>query len=96
MWDERKEQQYLNTRVVKNKVSGPWQEANDILLVHDEGINRIDDLFNVAKKKGILGSKAGGNYSYKDYKWRGKPALVEALNNDDKLAKEIEKEVRND
>src|SRR3990167_6806585 len=80
-------------RVVKNKVAPPFRVA-EFDIMNEGGISKVAGLVDVGVELGIL-QKAGAFYRYNDaILGQGKVAVVTALNEDVKLAEEIEKKVR--
>ena len=80
-------------RVVKNKVAPPFRVA-EFDIMNEGGISKVAGLVDVGVELGIL-QKAGAFYRYNDaILGQGKVAVVTALNEDIKLAEEIEKKVR--
>ncbi len=81
-------------KVVKNKVAPPFREAEfDIMNVG--GISHSSDVLTVGEELEII-ERAGSYYRYKDEVIaQGKDAAQEALEEDSKLMKEIEKKIWN-
>src|SRR3989344_2282831 len=80
-------------RIVKNKVAPPFRVA-EFDIMNEGGISKVAGLVDVGVELGIL-QKAGAFYRYNDaILGQGKVAVVTALNEDVKLAEEIEKKVR--
>jgi len=79
-------------RVVKNKVSPPFRVAEFDILTKG-GISKVGGIFDVGLDLGII-SKTGAFYKHKDQMLgQGRPAAVAYLQENQKLAKEIEEEI---
>ena len=80
-------------KIVKNKIAPPFKSAEvDILFA--EGISKMGDLLEVGTKMDIV-KKSGAFYSFGDVKLgQGKQNSVAFLKEEPKVAKEIEKLVR--
>jgi len=80
-------------KVVKNKVAPPFRQAEfDILF--NQGISYEGDLLDLATKMDIV-KKSGAFYSYgKEKLGQGRAKAVDYLRENKKIAKEIEKEVK--
>jgi len=80
-------------RVVKNKVSPPFKEAEfDIMYGH--GISRIGELIDIAVKENVI-EKSGSWFSYgADKLGQGRERVKEFLDENADLALTIEKEVK--
>jgi len=80
-------------RVVKNKVSPPFKEAEfDIMYGH--GISRIGELIDIAVKENVI-EKSGSWFSYgTDKLGQGRERVKEFLDENSDLAETIEKEVK--
>ncbi|MDP4030792.1 MAG: recombinase RecA [Patescibacteria group bacterium] len=81
-------------KVVKNKVAAPFRVAElDILNVG--GISRLGDLIDLAVLHGVI-EKSGSFFRFKgEVIGQGKEAVRESLDENQKLAKQIEAEVLN-
>jgi recombination protein RecA len=80
-------------KVVKNKVAPPFREAQFDIL-YNEGISKLGDLIDVAVDHNIIG-KSGSWFSYKEDRiGQGRDAVKKYLQENGKLAKEIEFETR--
>jgi recombination protein RecA len=80
-------------RIVKNKVAPPLRVA-EFDITNDEGISKTGGLVDVAVELGIIG-KSGSFFSYNDKTLaQGRQATVEYLQEQKKLAEEIEKKIR--
>ena len=79
-------------RIVKNKMAAPFRVA-EFDIFNNVGISKAADILNVALDLGII-EKSGAFYRYgKDVTCQGKEATRLLLEEDHKLAKEIEAEV---
>ncbi|BDV03374.1 MAG: protein RecA [Candidatus Hepatoplasma scabrum] len=58
--------QIIKVKVIKNKVSSPYKEAN-ITFYYNQGINKNKEIFDLSLKRGILSIKGSWIY-YKDQK----------------------------
>lgn len=80
-------------KVVKNKLAPPFQEA-EFDIIYGEGICKLCDLIDVATNLGIL-VKSGSWYAYGDKKLgQGREQVKKYLQENPKLAEEIEQKVR--
>ncbi|MDO8599982.1 MAG: DNA recombination/repair protein RecA, partial [bacterium] len=80
-------------RIVKNKVAPPFRVA-EFDIMNDVGISKVGGLVDVGVDLGVL-QKSGAFYRYNDeIIGQGKAAVIIALNDDKKLAEELEKKVR--
>jgi len=80
-------------RVVKNKVAPPFKEAQFDIL-YNEGISKIGDLVDLAVEHNVL-QKSGSWFSYKnDRIAQGRDAVKKYLQENSKLAQQLEQEVR--
>jgi recombination protein RecA len=85
-------------KIVKNKVAAPFKQT-EFDIIYGEGISHEGELMALGEKLGIV-EKSGASYSYKakDGKvsmGRGYDATRTWLKENPKIAKEIEKEIRN-
>jgi recombination protein RecA len=78
-------------KIIKNKVSAPYKEAN-FQLLYDGGIQRTDNLIDVAIKLGII-EKAGAWLKYDGEQYHGKAGIVEAVKSQDFLLEKITGEI---
>ena len=80
-------------KIVKNKVSPPFQEIF-VDLIFGEGVQKESEIVNLGDKFGVL-EKAGSWYSYKGERLsQGKENLKEYFRNHQTLMNEIEAEIR--
>ncbi len=80
-------------KVVKNKVAPPFREAQFDIL-YNEGISRLGDLIDIAVDNNVI-AKSGSWFSYKDERiGQGRDAVKKYLQENEKLARTIEEEVR--
>lgn len=80
-------------RIVKNKVAPPFRVA-EFDIMNDIGISKVAGLVDVGVELGIL-QKSGAFYRYNnEVLGQGKAAAVVALNDNRKLAEDLEKQVR--
>ncbi len=80
-------------KVVKNKVAPPFREAQFDIL-YNEGISKLGDLIDIAVEHNVI-SKSGSWFSYKEERiGQGRDAVKKFLQENDKLAKEVESEIR--
>jgi recombination protein RecA len=80
-------------KVVKNKVAPPFREAQFDIL-YNEGISKLGDLIDVAVDNNVI-MKSGSWFSYKnDRIGQGRDAVKKYLQENDRIAKEIEHEMR--
>lgn len=80
-------------KVVKNKVAPPFKEAQ-FDIMYNEGISRLGDIIDTAVDQGII-AKSGSWFAYKDERiGQGRDAVKKALQDNSKVAKEIELALR--
>ncbi|MDH4071250.1 MAG: recombinase RecA [Ignavibacteria bacterium] len=83
----------VRVKVVKNKVSPPFREAQFEVL-YNEGISRLGDLLDTAVNQDVI-AKSGSWFSYKDDKiGQGRESVRKFLIENEKLAREIDLETR--
>ena len=83
----------VKVKIVKNKVAPPFREV-EIDVLFNEGISRAWEVLDIGAERGII-KKSGAFYSYGETKlgqWRDNARTF--LKGNEKLLKEIEKEVR--
>ena len=82
-----------NIKVVKNKMAPPFKTCQ-VDIMYGEGISWSGELVDLAAEAGII-EKSGAWYAYKgDKLGQGRENVKELFKKDDKLRKEIEKQVR--
>lgn len=82
-------------KIVKNKVAPPFKVA-EFDIMYGRGISWEGDVLDLAVEREIVG-KAGSWYEYKEEKiGQGREAAKQYLIDNPKVAKEIEKKVRDD
>ncbi len=80
-------------KVVKNKVSPPFRQA-DFQILYGKGIYRLGEVIDLGVKQGLI-DKAGAWYSYKGDKiGQGKANSAKFLEEHVDIAKEIEMKIR--
>ena len=80
-------------KVVKNKVAPPFREAIFDIL-YNEGISKLGDLIDTAVELNII-AKSGSWFSYKEDRiGQGRDAVKKYLQENEKIAREIEVETR--
>lgn len=83
----------VNVRVVKNKVAPPFKEAS-FDVIYGKGIVRSRDLLNTGEALGVV-TRSGSWYSFGDTRLgQGIGNSARALEEDPKLADEIERAIR--
>lgn len=83
----------VRVRVIKNKVAPPFRTA-EFDIMYNEGISKIGDLLDLATEMDII-DKHGSWYSYGDIRiGQGRENSKEYLKQNEELALEIEKAVR--
>jgi recombination protein RecA len=82
----------VNIKVVKNKVGRPMREA-EFNLRFTEGIDRLDELVTLGLTLGII-EQAGPTYSFGNVSVKGREKLLESVQADEKLQKELWKAIR--
>ncbi len=78
-------------KVVKNKIAPPFRSC-EVVIRFNQGIDKIEDLVNIAMEKWII-TRAGAFYSIYDQKFQGKNALVKELKENESLRKQLEEDV---
>ena len=80
-------------KIVKNKVAAPFKKT-EFDIIYGEGISYEGELLSLGENFGLV-KKAGSSYSYRDYKLgRGYDAARKTLKEEKKIAKELEKEIK--
>lgn len=83
----------VKVKVVKNKVAPPFKEVQFDVL-YNEGISKLGDLIDVAVEQTII-AKSGSWFSYgNDRIGQGRDAVKKYLQENEKLAREIDLAVR--
>lgn len=83
----------VRVKVVKNKIAPPFRIA-EFDIMYNRGISFTGDLIDLATKYEIT-RKSGAFYSYKELKLgQGRENVKDFLNQNDKVLKELEKDVR--
>jgi recombination protein RecA len=83
----------VKVKVVKNKVAPPFKEAQFEIL-YNEGISKLGDMIDVAVEQNII-AKSGSWFAYKEERiGQGRDAVKKYLQENDKLAKEIDLIIR--
>ena len=82
----------VKVKVVKNKVAPPFKTAT-FDLMYNSGISKLSELVVIAEKVGVI-KRSGAYYSYKDKTLgQGIEKTKQFLQTDEKLIKEIKKEI---
>ena len=79
-------------KVTKNKVAPPLKVA-EFDIIYGEGVSRIGSIIDLGVEKDIITKKAA-YYSYGDNKFNGKEKFRDFLNENNEVADEIEKKIR--
>jgi recombination protein RecA len=83
----------VKVKVVKNKVAPPFKEA-EFEILYNEGISKLGDMIDTAVNKEVI-QKSGSWFSYKENRiGQGRDAVKKYLQENEKLANEINTEVR--
>ncbi|GAB0174157.1 MAG: recombinase RecA [Candidatus Altimarinota bacterium] len=83
----------VKVKVVKNKVAPPFREV-EIDVLFNEGISRAGEVLDIGTERGII-KKSGSFYSYGETRLgQGRENARDFLKQNEKLLKEMEKEVR--
>lgn len=83
----------VKTKVVKNKLAPPFQEA-EFEVIYGEGICRLCELIDLAGKVGIL-TKSGSWYSYGDKRiGQGREQVKSFLKDNPEIAEAIEQKIK--
>jgi len=81
-------------KVVKNKVSPPFKQA-DFQILYGKGIYRMGEVLDLGVLCGLV-EKSGAWYAYKGDKiGQGKANAAKFLEDNAPIAQEIEREIRN-
>ncbi len=93
-WDEKEAfGNRVKVKVVKNKIAPPFREV-EIDVLFNEGISRAGEVLDLGVDRGVI-KKSWAFYSYGETKLgQGRDNARDALKENDKLLKELEKEVR--
>lgn len=84
---------HVRAKVVKNKVAPPFREA-EFDTLHNEGISKAGAVVDAGVNTGVI-EKSGTWMSFQGEKiGQGRDAAIKALRENNKLAEQIEKEVR--
>ena len=83
----------IRTKVVKNKVAAPFRTV-EFDIYYNEGISKSADIINIGLKNNII-KRRGSWYEFKENKiGQGMEGAKEFLKENNKIMKELEKEVR--
>ncbi|MFN4219326.1 MAG: DNA recombination/repair protein RecA, partial [bacterium] len=83
----------VKAKVVKNKVSPPFREAQ-FNIIFGKGIDKIGEIADLATELNLI-NKSGSWYSYGDEKiGQGKEKLTEYLENNPSLVVELESKIK--
>jgi len=83
----------IRTKVVKNKVAAPFRTV-EFDIYYNEGISKLADIINIGLKNNII-KRRGSWYEFKENKiGQGMEGAKEFLKENNKIMKELEKEVR--
>ena len=84
----------VRVRVVKNKVSAPFRDA-EFDIMYNEGISKSGDILDLATNLEVI-EKRGSFYSYKEQRLgQGREASKNFLSQNPEIRQEIEDTVRN-
>lgn len=95
----------MRVRIIKNKIAVPYKEAN-INLIYGQGIDRVDELFQIALKAGLI--KQGGawftiiddetgeikQYDGKEARTQGRDKMINLIRETPSLFAELETKIR--
>lgn len=83
----------VKVKVVKNKVSPPFRQA-EFDLLYGQGISKVGEIIDLGVDTGIL-KKSGSWFSYEDTKLgQGRDAVKQLLSDNPELGDELEQKVR--
>ena len=83
----------IRAKVVKNKIAAPFRTV-EFDIYYDEGISKLADIINIGLKNNII-KRRGSWYEFKENKiGQGMEGAKEFLKENNKIMKELEKEVR--
>ena len=84
---------HTKTKIVKNKIAAPFKIA-EFDIMYNEGISKEADILDLGTKFDLI-KKSGAFYSYGEEKiGQGRESAKQYLKENQKMAKEIEKRVR--
>lgn len=78
--------------VEKNKRSAPFRTA-EVDLIYGMGYDTIGEVIDIGVDVGLI-EKSGAWFNYKEHKWQGKEKAKLALQGDESLRSELERQVR--
>jgi recombination protein RecA len=78
--------------VEKNKRSAPFKSA-EVDLIYGMGYDTIGEVIDIGIDVGLI-EQSGAWFAYKDHKWQGKEKAKLALQGDDALKSELERQIR--
>lgn len=79
-------------KVVKNKRSAPWREA-EVDLIYGMGYDTVGEIVDLGVDMGLI-DKNGAWFNYGDHKWQGRDKAKLAIQADTELRKSMEKKLR--
>ena len=81
----------IKIKIAKSKISAPFK-MTEVQIIFNKGIDKLNDLANLAVKKEII-EKKGAWFYYKDFKWNGINNVVKEFETNKKLMDEIIKHI---
>ncbi len=79
-------------RVDKNKRSAPFRTA-EVDLIYGMGYDTIGEIIDIGVDVGLI-EQGGAWFNYNEHKWQGKEKAKLALQGDEKLRSELERQIR--
>ncbi len=79
----------VKVKVIKNKVAPPFKIA-EFDIFYGEGINRINEIVDMAITEGII-KQSGAWFYYEEHKFQGKDNVLDFIASHEIIAEEIEK-----
>jgi len=79
-------------KVVKNKRSAPWREA-EVDLIYGLGYDTVGEIVDLGVDMGLI-DKNGAWFSYGGQRWQGRDKVKLAIHGDSALHKELEEKLR--
>ncbi len=90
--DKEQDGYICKVKTAKNKIFAPFKKV-EIPIKRNEGIAKVDDIVEAALVLKFA-TRNGAFYTIWDQKFQGKAKVVDALENDEKLRKEIELKIQ--
>lgn len=82
----------VRVKVVKNKVASPFRKG-EFDIIFGEGIDKMSCLVETAEHYGLV-KRAGSSYKLNDKSFQGQSKLIDFLNNNPEVAKQLDSDIR--